>query len=65
LPNSLSTTGGGGGAQQTVAGTGVIGVSGQITIVPNTLSFQSTNTGGAAHENCQPTILCNYILRII
>src|SRR5262249_10296531 len=29
----------------------------------NTLT--SNNTGGAAHNNCPPTILCNYIVRII
>ena len=28
-------------------------------------SVSSNNTGGASHNNAQPTILCNYILRII
>lgn len=31
----------------------------------NTISVTSNNTGGGAHDNLQPTILCNYILRII
>lgn len=30
-----------------------------------TISVTSTNTGGAAHRTVQPTICCNYIIRII
>jgi microcystin-dependent protein len=31
----------------------------------NSISVTSNNTGGNAHNNVQPTIICNYILRII
>ena len=46
---------------------------GSPTSLPVTGSFsgsgsgaaQSNNTGGAAHPNVQPTIMCNYIIRIV
>jgi microcystin-dependent protein len=31
----------------------------------NSISVTSNNTSGSAHNNVQPTIVCNYILRII
>lgn len=31
----------------------------------NSISVTSNNTGSAAHDNMPPTILCNYIIRII
>jgi microcystin-dependent protein len=31
----------------------------------NSISVTSNNTGGSAHPNVQPTICCNYIIRII
>jgi microcystin-dependent protein len=31
----------------------------------NSISVTSNNTGGGAHNNVQPTIVCNYIIRII
>jgi microcystin-dependent protein len=31
----------------------------------NSISVTSNNTSGSAHNNVQPTIICNYILRII
>jgi microcystin-dependent protein len=31
----------------------------------NSIAVTSNNTGGGAHDNLQPTILCNYIMRII
>ena len=31
----------------------------------NAISVTSNNTGGLAHPNVQPTIVCNYIIRII
>lgn len=64
VPSSNTTTGGGSfGA----AGSGEndnIGVSGFIQITPNTLAFQSTNTGGGAHNNLQPSTVVNFIIRI-
>ncbi|MEH2501252.1 microcystin-dependent protein [Bradyrhizobium sp. AZCC 1578] len=35
---------------------------GQVT---NSISVTSNNTSGEAHNNVQPTIVCNYIIRII
>jgi microcystin-dependent protein len=31
----------------------------------NNIGVTSDNTGGGAHANVQPTIVCNYIMRII
>lgn len=31
----------------------------------NTITVTSTNTAGAAHRTVQPTIICNYILRVL
>ncbi|MBR0855497.1 tail fiber protein [Bradyrhizobium liaoningense] len=31
----------------------------------NDISVISTNTGGGAHNNVQPTIVCNYIMRVL
>jgi microcystin-dependent protein len=31
----------------------------------NSISVTSNNTGCAAHPNVQPTIVCNYIMRIV
>lgn len=31
----------------------------------NSINVTSNNTGGGAHNNIQPTIVCNYIIRII
>lgn len=39
--------------------------SGQLNITGSvTVSASSTNTGGAAHNNMQPSAICNYIIRI-
>ena len=55
-------------------GTGVIGPGGGTLLVAigsvtstgfNPISVTSNNTGGAAHPIVQPTIICNYIMRII
>jgi microcystin-dependent protein len=59
------TTPGGGFGFDAVSSEGNVGVSGFTTITANTLSSISTNTGGGAHPNVQPTIVCNYILRIL
>ncbi|UPJ61759.1 tail fiber protein [Bradyrhizobium sp. 192] len=31
----------------------------------NSISVTSSNTGGGAHNNVQPTIICNYIIRVL
>lgn len=31
----------------------------------NSISVTSNNTGGGAHNNVQPTIICNYIMRVL
>jgi microcystin-dependent protein len=54
---------GGGGAF--VNELGVASVSGFITVGSGTIAFQSTNTAGGGHNNVQPTIACNYVIRII
>jgi len=66
-PNQGSATAGGsqvtaadpgsGGALSTVASTGTIGAG--------SAAVTSNNTGGASHPNVQPSIVCNYIMRII
>jgi hypothetical protein len=40
--------------------TGVFNLTGT-----NAIAVSSDNTGGGSHINVQPTIICNYILRII
>ena len=57
-----TTTGGGGFGFNAVSSEGNVGVTGFTTITANSLSTVSTNTGGAAHPNVQPTFICNYIL---
>jgi microcystin-dependent protein len=58
--SSMPATGGaqivpvGGLASQSIASSG-----------NNSISVTSNNTSGQAHPNVQPTIICNYILRII
>jgi microcystin-dependent protein len=56
------TTGGGAFGFNSVAGTGNANVT-----VSGSMSGSSTsnNTGGAAHAIVQPTIICNYIMRVI
>lgn len=56
---SLSV-GGGPGGTLTVRNTNQWTFSG-----PETISVTSNNTSGSSHNNVQPTIGCNYILRII
>jgi microcystin-dependent protein len=53
-----SATGGG----TVVAGTGAVTIA---TIAAHAAAVTSTNTNGNAHPIVQPTIVCNYILRII
>jgi hypothetical protein len=51
-----------GGAQSYVAG----GLVNAVTSTGNnSISVTSNNTGGAAHPIVQPTIICNYIMRVI
>jgi microcystin-dependent protein len=56
------TTPGGGFGFNTVSSEGNVGVTGTITIGVDTISTLSTNTGGLAHPNVQPTFICNYLL---
>lgn len=58
----ISAAGGGiaGGISVTGGFCGRIESSG--TVSSSTITFQSNNTGGAAHNNVQPTIITNYVL---
>jgi microcystin-dependent protein len=58
-----SSTGGGGIGLSQVAGTGQITSEG--TVAAGNVTTTSNNTGGGAHANVQPTIACNYIMRVI
>lgn len=49
-----------GGASQQVNN-----ISQLVSTGTNTINVTSNNTGGTTHNNCQPTIMCNYIMRII
>jgi microcystin-dependent protein len=40
-------------------------VTGVTSIAISAAGVTSNNTTGTAHPNVQPTIVCNYILRII
>lgn len=45
---------------------GTAGFVGQVTgSITGTATVASSNTNGAAHRTVQPTIVCNYIIRII
>ena len=59
----------GGGTQVTAADAGSGGALSLLvstgTIAIGDADVTSNNTSGSAHNNVQPTILCNYILRII
>jgi microcystin-dependent protein len=51
-----------------VAGGGVaapLSVSGVVAITADTLSSISTNTGGGAHNNMQPSVTVGYIIRVM
>jgi microcystin-dependent protein len=52
-----------GGPSPTIDGATITSVV--ISVGANTIGVVSTNTGGAAHRTVQPTIVCNYIIRII
>jgi microcystin-dependent protein len=60
ISNVNSGTGGGLSPTASNGWTGAGGLSGN-----NNISVTSNNTGGAAHNNVQPTIVLNYLLRII
>ncbi|HVX76462.1 MAG TPA: tail fiber protein, partial [Bradyrhizobium sp.] len=65
IPLNTANIGASGGAGAFVNQLGAANVSGFITIGSGTIAFQSTNTAGGNHNNVQPTIACNYIIRII
>ena len=54
-----------GGSLFTVFTTAAIAISGVTAGLSGSSSVSSNNTGGAAHRTVQPTIVCNYIIRII
>ena len=61
---TVNTSGGGGTVTQGAAGGSAVGTA----IVSNTTGISITNASagsGTAHNNVQPTIICNYIIRII
>lgn len=57
-PNSTALNGSGSGLES-------FAVSGTVTLTAGTINSISNNTGGAAHNNVQPTIVCNSIIRIL
>jgi len=61
---TVNTSGGGGTVTQGAAGGSAVGTA----IASNTTGISITNASagsGTAHNNVQPTIICNYIIRII
>jgi microcystin-dependent protein len=44
---------------------GVATIAGLVSTGNNSISVTSNNTSGTAHPIVQPTIICNYIMRII
>ncbi|WP_426418191.1 phage tail protein [Bradyrhizobium genosp. A] len=64
--NTLVSAGGSGGvAAVSLNGGPTVSKLGATGTATGTVSSASNNTGGAAHNNIQPTIVCNYIMRII
>lgn len=55
-----AVAGGAGGTFQQFPTNAIVNSSGNSAI-----SVTSNNTGGSSHNNAQPTILCNYIMRIL
>jgi microcystin-dependent protein len=66
IANDFGTIGVNGGGANTIpaSNSGAIAFSGFLT-GSNSITVMSNNTGGGAHPIVQPTIVCNYILRII
>ena len=64
IANQFDFNGAFGGGNGGNTNTAVVGVSGYIQIPPNTIAFQSTNTGGAAHNITQPSRVVGFIIRI-
>lgn len=56
---------GGGAGLTTLSGASSIQETSTGTVPAGTVISQSTNTSGAAHTIINPTIICNYIMRII
>ncbi|UGA46671.1 tail fiber protein [Bradyrhizobium quebecense] len=58
-----------GGTQVTAADPGSGGALSQVAasgnLAPGAVAVTSNNTGGSSHLNVQPSIVCNYIIRII
>ena len=62
LYNGASASGNGIGVAEYSNGNAPVSVSGTL---PAFAGITSNNTGGGAHATVQPTIICNYIIRII
>jgi microcystin-dependent protein len=70
---SVNTLIGIGGVNASANNTTALNGIGPQTNFPGSGSFsgsgsgaaQSNNTGGGAHPNVQPTILCNYVIRVL
>jgi microcystin-dependent protein len=54
-----------GGSLFTVFTNAAVTISGVSASLGGSSAVSSNNTGGAAHRTVQPTIVCNYIIRII
>lgn len=66
IPSGTSATSAQGGVSNPVPYFTGAGITGQITSTGNnSISVTSNNTSGNAHPIVQPTIICNYIIRII
>lgn len=63
LGTSVFGAASGGNNISTVGGAGSVTSTG--TIPSNNVTLTSNNTSGNGHANVQPTIVCNYILRVI
>lgn len=61
----VSAGGSGGVAAVSLNGGPTVSKLGATGTATGTVSSTSNNTGGGAHNNIQPTIVCNYIIRII
>jgi microcystin-dependent protein len=63
---TITSSGAAGGGNSQFAGIAVVGVQGSSGVLgAGAVPVVSNNTGGNPHRTVQPTIVCNYIIRII